>query len=370
MSLILYNVQFSKHTILIGPHKTGTTALQAFIYDQVDKGGAIFTFDNIRIPKYEELPGVFGKEGIMLNLPHCSLEKYKASGGQMLSPMCDRMRSAFPKFMHDAYNKSEDVLFVAEDFDRIAINNERLHFYLRPYKKIKVVVMYRRLHEWLPSFYNQIMQHYNLVYAKGEEEYPSFVAWLNEHYDEFLDVHAIRVAERYRSQHWVTTVDIINMHEVAETSNLIEYFFCNALDAEATCQAIRDGARPPKSNIGADHDYERLAVKASLGGKISAKFTKPIHLVKATRSLVMKVNEMNAVDTLPRICPSKQLLDQILATEIEHEKTYFPEWFTSHGGEEGLQQSFDKAVKKKFCSLDADKIIESGMLDSVFKELA
>ena len=66
-----------------GPHKTGTTALQAFIYDLVYRNETIFLSDNIRVPSYDELPGVFGKEGVMLNLPHCSLDDYKNSGGQM-----------------------------------------------------------------------------------------------------------------------------------------------------------------------------------------------------------------------------------------------------------------------------------------------
>jgi len=353
---------------LPGPHKTGTTALQAFIYDLHYRNSTIFSNDNLRIAQYDELPGVFAKEGVMLNLPHCSLEKYKNSGGQMNAGMCDRMRYRFPQFMHEAYNKSEDVLFVAEDFDRIAINNDRLRFYLIPYKKVKVIVHYRRLHDWLPSFYNQIVQHYNLIYARAIEDYPSFVDWLIEHYDEFLDAHAIAVADRYRSQHYVTEVDIINMHEVASTSNLIEYFFCSELKANSTCKAIHDGAKPSKSNIGSDHDYERLAIKASLAKKIDTVLDRPILLARATTGLKKKVDRINADGTLPRICPPKELLDRILQTEVEQETKYFPAWFQTQGGEEALRASFEAAVKKKFCSLDDKKILESGVLDKVFQE--
>ena len=66
-----------------GPHKTGTTALQAFIYDLIYKNDTIFPRDNFRIPSYDELPGVFGKEGVGLNLPHCSIKDYRAGGGNM-----------------------------------------------------------------------------------------------------------------------------------------------------------------------------------------------------------------------------------------------------------------------------------------------
>jgi len=356
-----------------GPHKTGTTALQAFIYDHVFKNETMFKRDNIRIPLYDELPGVFGKEGVMLNLPHCSLQKYKRSGGQMNSNMCDRMRHAFPIFMHEAHYKREDVLLIAEDFDRIAINNERLRFYLQPYKNIKVVVLYRRLHDWLPSFYNQIVDHYSLVYAAGEQEYPSLVQWLNKNYEEFLDAHSIHVAERYKRQPFVKSVDVINMHEVIGSKvDLIQHFFCNELKANATCEAIHAGAKTSKSNIGHDHDYERLAIKAYLAGKMHPKTSlrKPVYLDRATRGLKMKVDRINAHKTLPRICPPKELLDRMLQTEIDSEKKYFPEWFVSQGGEEKLRQEFDMAVKNKFCILDDDKIFESGVLDSIFSEFA
>lgn len=159
-------------TLHAGPHKTGTTALQAFIYDMEYANATVFKRDNLRIPHYDELPGLFGEEGVGLNLPHCSLDQYKSSGGQMTASMCERMRSAIPLFMMDAYNKSENVLIVAEDFDRKEIDYKRLRHFIRPYNRIKVVVTYRRLHDWLPSFYNQIINHYILKYLAGDEHFP------------------------------------------------------------------------------------------------------------------------------------------------------------------------------------------------------
>ncbi|EJK66302.1 hypothetical protein THAOC_12786 [Thalassiosira oceanica] len=111
----------------IGPHKTGTTALQAFIYDTLHANETLFLEDNIRVPKYEELPGTFAKEGVGLNLAHCCIIGYKGEGGgQMNCPMCSRMRDEFPLFMIDAWQKGQDVLIAAEDFDRKEIDFERL----------------------------------------------------------------------------------------------------------------------------------------------------------------------------------------------------------------------------------------------------
>lgn len=345
--------------------------MQAFIYESMfTTNNTFFLEDNIRVPTYSDLPGAFGKgrgkEGVSLNLAHCSLDNYVKSGGYMTQKMCSDMRSTYPRFIEDAYNKSQTVLIVAEDFDRIEIDHERLRFFLWPYKKIKIVVMYRRLHDWLPSWYNQIMKHYTKVYAKGEEDYPSFVEWLEANYDKFEEIHAIKLADRYRKIEYVKSVDVINMHEVAATSNLIEHFFCDHLHANAACRAIKDGAKPSKSNIGTDHEYERLTIKASIGKKIPTSLNKPLDIIRATRHMKTKSEEMNVHTTLPRICPNKELIDKILQTEIEHERTFFPEWFESQGGEAGMRQSFEKAVKKKFCSLDVDQIFASGILDPVF----
>ena len=280
--------------------------------------------------------------------------------------MCERMRKAFPRFVQDAYNNHQNILIVAEDFDRIKeMDFKRMRFWLQPYKRIKVVTTYRRLHNWLPSWYNQIVDLYTLLYVSGEK-YPSFVEWLDKNYVDFFQVHAIQLANRFNSYDIVESVDILNMHGIPD---LIEYFFCSQLQTNTTCQAIKDGAKPSKSNTGTEHEYERVTIKAALGGKIKTSLHKPVTLERVTRRVKEKVEEIDANDPLPKICPSKTLLEQILQTEMEHERTYFPEWYESQGGDEGLRKSFEAAVKKKFCSFDVDKILRMGTLDSVFKEV-
>jgi len=73
--------------------------------------------------------------------------------------------------------------------------------------------------------------------------------------------------------------------------------------------------------------------------------------------------------TLPRICPPKELLNKILETEIKQERAYFPKWYESQGGDEGLRQTFEKAAKKKLCSYDVENILETGVLQPVFKDI-
>ena len=58
------------------------------------------------------------------------------------------------------------------------------------------------------------------------------------------------------------------MHDKTEP-NMLDNFFCNYVPgANMMCQALREGQKPPKSNKGVDHEYDRVAIKASLLEKI------------------------------------------------------------------------------------------------------
>ena len=130
------------------------------MYDLIYADPGMFVRDGVRVPSFDELTGLYGKEGVGLNLAHCSLRYYMDSGGRMNIGMCSEMRAKFPTFMIDAYRRRQDVVVVAEDFDRFDdLDMGRLRFFLRPYVRIKVVTFYRRLHDWLPSWYNQIVDH-------------------------------------------------------------------------------------------------------------------------------------------------------------------------------------------------------------------
>lgn len=350
----------------VGPHKTGTTALQSLIYDMVESNNTSLEIDNLRIPLLHELPGFYTKIAVSLNLAQCSINGYRKGGGQMSIDGCSRMNETFPKFVADAYNKSQNILVVAEDFDLPDIDFNRLGFFLQPYKKIKVISMYRRLHDWLPSWYNQIVEHYKLEYASGNERYPSFVDWLEKKYDYVLLKHGVTVAERFKSQEFIESVNLINMHDVGES--LVGTFFCDVLQAKATCNAIKGGMKPSVPNIGIDHDYERLAIEAKMAGIIPASsLERRIQIRRVSNFLMSQVEQTNT--TLPRLCPSNETLTRILTQTLEHERKYLPEWFESQGGEEALRESFEEAVKKKLCVFDVNKTFDTGIMDDIFRQV-
>ena len=110
----------------------------------------------------------------MLNLAHCMLQDLIKDGGQMNQGKCNELRKGIEPFLKETYENKQNVLIVAEDFDRVKIDFARLHFYVKPYSRIKVVTAYRRLHDWLPSWYNEIVKLYTVVYVKGGRRVSKF----------------------------------------------------------------------------------------------------------------------------------------------------------------------------------------------------
>ena len=289
-------------------------------------------------------------------------------GGQMNIGMCNKIRFGnFPKFLQKHYNKSNHVIFVAEDLDRLAIDHERIAYYLRPYRRFKVVVTYRRLHDWLPSWYNQIMDLYLQNYILGKGRYPSFVEWIASDYHDFSKVHAIEVANRYRNSGRYESVEIINMHNGV---GLMENVFCNYVPfANATCKHIKHGKDHGKRNIGESLEYERLVTKAYLRGKINH-----LHVAIAkkkaaqVKKLVVQKGIFKDANDYPRICLNETFMDHLLQKEMAQERQYFPKWYEAQGGDDGLQNALDKA-RKKLCSMDDEGLLLSGVLDPVFDEI-
>ncbi|KAL7545379.1 hypothetical protein ACHAWF_008727 [Thalassiosira exigua] len=343
----------------------GTTAIQSFLYDSLWKNATFLQEDNFGIPTFDDLPGIFGGEGPMLNFSHCMIADFVKGGGQMNVGMCNKLRTAFPPFLERNYNQSRSVLIVAEDLDRATIDHTRMQYYLRPYRRFRVVVNYRRLHEWLPSWYNQIVHLYISNYIQGLSRYPSFVEWIDHQYDKFLNVHAMAVATRYRNSGKFESVHIMNMHNEVP---LLEDLFCNYIPfANATCRGIKEGAKPTKPNVGHSHEYERLATKAFLRKKLR-NFHKAIapKVAEQIKNAAVERGIFKHGEDYPKICLNATFLDRLLRTEMEQERKFFPEWYKSQGGDEGLRKQFESV---KLCSMNDEMLLATGVLDPVFEAL-
>jgi len=74
-------------------------------------------------------------------------------------------------------------------------------------------------------------------------------------------------------------------------------------------------------------------------------------------------------EAYPRVCLNHTFSEKLLQTEMEQEKKYFPKWYESQGGDEGLRKEFNRKAQAKLCSMDDERILASGMLDPIFEEI-
>ena len=200
---------------------------------------------------------------------------------------------------------------------------------------------------------------------RGEYAYHSFLEFIDDKYEPFKQVHSIEVARRYNNSKKFEKVDILNLHSGID---LLEDLFCNFIpEAFATCHTIKQNRTNfAKSNQGQDHEFERLATLALHAEKIQ-DYHSAIARRKA-KKLRSLVSDNNLVP--PEKCLNQTFLSELFEAEKEFEESYFKDWYASQGGDSGLKEDFQRSTaQKKFCSMDTDLILSSGMFDHIFKEL-
>lgn len=380
--------------IHVGPHKTGTTTMQRVLSLRATQ--TYLDRDGIRVPNMTDLPGSY-TENAPMNFAHCCIAAWKKDGGEMNWGQCFKVWTAFKPFVNEAYEKRNSIIVVGEDMDRRNIDIERMKWQLQPYKKIQVVVLYRRLHDWLPSWYNQIMSMYLPNYANMDERMPSYVEWIQKNYKTFLSRHSSEVAKRYRTsfrkdnsdptKNVTYTVKFMNFHD----GKMLENFFCNVVPgrgANETCTAVKeDRLEMSVANRGVNLEFDRLVIAAKNRSLIDQKITQ---LVMLKRVVVVVQGMLREVDLLPAAAGSKthdvnttyslfgelpclfppnDFLDKMYETTIQHEVHDAVGYFKKQGGKEGLRVKFDKAVRTKMASLDIEKILDDHVLDKVWEKL-
>lgn len=101
-------------------------------------------------------------------------------------------------------------------------------------------ITYRRLHDWLKSWYSEIMRLYQLKLYK-EHFFPSFTNWTQRSYDQFHSRHTVALQQKFEGNKF--PVHIFHYHRQRD-NNLLESLFCDILQALTTCNNIRYATKP------------------------------------------------------------------------------------------------------------------------------
>jgi len=230
-----------RHAVIhVGPHKMASSSIQKGI----ENDWLRLIKDNYHTPLLSDMPGNIQGHKACANLALCLTNVF---------PCHENFWPRMNKFFKVASEQDFNILLSSEVFDKPQVDLEKFKSLLQPWKRVRIIVVYRRFYEWLISVYFELHRpdtHSDSV------NYPSLVEWLTE---QNIMMHknimyTDTVVNRYRA--FFDDVVILNMHE---SGNLLTKFHCDYLpNAPNACQNARRINEEQATNTAKDLDYIRL----------------------------------------------------------------------------------------------------------------
>ena len=248
-----------------------------------------------------------------------------------------------------------------------------------------VVVMYRRIHLWLVSWWNQINKTTNLD-AKGKvlidsngNPYrevhklwpsqggvyvPEFTDWYKE-YIQYWDPSDLvghhRSVEYYNL--YKDVFDDVRVYNMHTGGDIVTDFFCDIIDTPNTCKRLQnDEVEMSEVNLSVNLHHDILATFFYDQGLIRKGLSR--------QSVVAAIGDFvnQSKKEIPRKCDDA-VTSQIFRWLVESERIMMKESWTD-GSEDELRTLFDAYVAKgKICDLDRDAVLQDEGWQSFFRSL-
>jgi len=238
-----------------------------------------------------------------------------------------------------------------------------------------VVVSYRRLHELLPSSYNQHFKknriksetredgHHNWPGVQGNYKIPTFLEYLANKVD--LNKHIS--AQTYEAWGKDFPVSIFNVHQEGD---LTTNFVCQAIpDADRMCHRLtNEGPEETKRHDNGSTlfvDYDILAVIAYEKGLVHESDNR----YELCRAIELQHKElMKSERDLPRACPDKDSLDQLYKASLKFESWALALAFGVSKPVTDFNESWNTTLEKeKLCSVNATAALEQDTWREFFR---
>lgn len=245
---------------------------------------------------------------------------------------------------------------------------------------MEIVVAYRRLYEWLPSKYNQMMRPSKTKriaaawpgqsvnrYAVGQDVLPFDL----ENRGDFTDlVHDIETTGRHptdtvlkKYQPFFETIHVVDLHNleyVVEADHgggdaYLQHLFCSVLKTPHTCGAAvagEIGKNKTNSNVSPSLDYEMLAVHAYQQGLLAVSRQLVVSAIQRRQEQLLSLT----ASSFPQQCLSSQILDRLIDLSVRVDANLFG---SSVEREAQQRRGFVKLVnaRDKYCHMDVAKVL-------------
>lgn len=356
----------------VGPGKTGTTSIQAMLAKNSSE-------ELLRSDKYRYI----GNDAGVLKKPlsyHCDPNH---TGGVRGGGGCRRTLSEdLLNLLTTARTQNTNLVGSNEFLDILtdekrgawvdATGNDRWD--------ARIVVSYRRLHELLPSHYNQHYKknripsepkaygHHNWPGVDGNYKLPPFAEYLEREVD--LTQHdTVRTYEAWGKDF---SVSVFNVHQEGDMAT---NFVCQVIPgADELCRKLTDEAGRSEQPTGGKNissssssngsimllDYDILAVHAYEQGLVH-EFDNRYELTRA----IQQHHKKGKLD-LPRACPDQRALEELYLASKR-----FEAWAVTLGASKPLtdfEASWETTLlDQKLCSVDAAVAAEQKVWKEFFR---
>jgi hypothetical protein len=246
--------------------------------------------------------------------------------------------------------------------------------------RVKVVLVYRRIHTWLPSWYSQINKTANvdskgnllrnengppvrLPHTKWPSEggvhVPNFSVWYKEfvsHFDssDLVSNHpSIFFKNAYEPY-----FNHIEVYDMGQDGDLVTNFMCQMVpEASKTCHRLKEGTiYLPLSNPSVDVEHDILSVQAYEHGLVD--INRGLSRSEVVEEVRKHLENHKSSITLPRKCDNGAMRDQIHDWLLDSEKAMFPEAWSPSVSEDLENQYNDYYYGKgNLCDVDIEAVM-------------
>jgi hypothetical protein len=356
----------------VGPQKTGSTTLQWAWREGVLK-------QSLKKDNYVYSDMYSSTHGMMFD---CELV-----GGKLDN--C-KPSQRLKELIQTAKNDGQNLLLSSENLDyrypeiiRSAIDDNDW--------EVTIIVVYRRIYEWLVSFYNQANKNTdkdakgNLLLNKkgvptrklhtlwpdeGGVHIPSFSSWYKtftqnwESITELVNNHQSIKYIRFYNEHFENVV-VHNMHR---DGDLMTNIMCDTVpDANYSCDQLKskteESGGDKNKNLSKNLNHDIIAVTAREHGLINEGLSR-----QAVVEEVRKHIENTSI-TLPENCDSG-MIDQISTWLVESEKVVYPDAAWTPDEVNALENEYrNYATNGKMCDIDREAILRDPAWIEFFSSL-
>ena len=384
--------QHQRLVMYVGPIKTASTTLQFIMKEhnrtlQEDDG---FNVQGRLSPGEIRLPMLASMRD-----KHCRNKTETARLNNTNLPQC------WETISNELDVSSKSILIVEENLCDLRFDLPSFIDAVFPKYSVELVLGYRRLHQWLGSAKNEYEKKYGgypppnsiatvaeYPYFVDRDRHPSNVGFFETFANATIRRHYVRGEGRTDftcntqnkkpcSLKYIDSIieayqplldagarlRFVNIHD--KERGAPEQFYCDVLNATATCAAIMAKNGTKSSNPSKSLDYDRIAVEAFDRGLF-----KPIENIREYRTKIggrlwrYHAEKLN-YKPLPLECESDSVLEALLQESIRLERELVPHLFN----ETDLRLDFEMTKSKgKFCSVNATAVLEDPEWRKVFAD--